>query len=60
MTTRRQGRPRGLRVRTCTCGRRVAAKRGQKTATCMCGKTVKLTSKRSPPRKVFNGYLDKK
>lgn len=59
MSPARQGRPRGLHVRACTCGRRVTARRGKKTAKCTCGKTVRMTSKQSPPRKVFNGYLDK-
>lgn len=58
MSPVRQGRPLGLRVRACTCGRRVTARRGKRIAKCECGKTVRMTGK-SPPRKAFNGYLDK-
>lgn len=46
------GRPKGLKIATCTCGWRVTGK--GKSATCKCGKRVTLDKRRPRPTHVFS------
>lgn len=55
----RRGRPPGLRVGTCHCGRHITVTdRKQKTVTCECGATVTLGTRKPRASGVFQGYLE--
>lgn len=56
MKTKR-GRPRGLRVGLCACGRHVTTNDGKKRVTCPCGKIVVIGARKPRASGVFKGYL---
>lgn len=55
----RRGRPPGLRVATCECGKHITiADKKQKTVTCECGAVVTIGTRKPRASGVFQGYLE--